>query len=112
LTPTERILRARVAAYTLHSRVDSREHTVPARTAAWERFEKQVDPEGKLSPAERARRADAARSAYFSQLAAKSVEARRIKARERRGDPIAKLDEARLALKSAQARSKAPKDAA
>src|SRR5438445_250164 len=59
LTPAERSLRARLAAYTLHSRVDGREHTEPARKAFLGRFALQVDPEGRLAPAERQRRAQA-----------------------------------------------------
>lgn len=59
LTPAERSLRGRLAAYTLHSQRDSRAHTEPAREAFLARFEKEVDPTGALSPEERARRADA-----------------------------------------------------
>jgi hypothetical protein len=40
------------------------------------RFEEQVDPKGKLSPAERARRAEQARKAHFAQLALRSSRAR------------------------------------
>lgn len=42
-----------------------------------ERFEKQVDPDGELDPAERARRAEHARKSYFAGLALKSAQARR-----------------------------------
>lgn len=45
------------------------------------RFETQVDPEGRLSPAERSRRAEHARKAHFKRLALKSAQARR-KSRE------------------------------
>jgi hypothetical protein len=45
------------------------------------RFERQVDPDGVLSPVERARRADNAKRAYFAELALKSSKAR---ARRRR----------------------------
>lgn len=77
LTPAERTLRARVAAHTLHSKVDSRAHTEPARAAAMARFEKEVDPLGVLTPQERARRAESAKRAYFAGLALKSSKARR-----------------------------------
>lgn len=40
-----------------------------------------MDPDGALSPAERARRAEHARSAYFKRLALRSAQSRR-KARE------------------------------
>jgi hypothetical protein len=41
------------------------------------RFERQVDPDGVLSPEERARRAGHARKAYFTRLALRSAQARR-----------------------------------
>lgn len=44
-----------------------------------DRFEKEVDPEGVLEPRERAIRAQFARRAYFTELAFKSVQSRRIK---------------------------------
>jgi hypothetical protein len=77
MTPGERTLRARMAAYILHSRYDSKELTAPARRAFNDRFEKQVDPDGTLPPAERQRRAEAAKKAYFARLALKSVKSRR-----------------------------------
>ena len=51
--------------------------TLKARQAFLNRFERQVDPEGTLAPAERALRAEHARKAYFLQLARKSAAARR-----------------------------------
>lgn len=77
LTPTERVLRARMAALTLHSRVDGREHTAPARRAFLDRFEREVDPACELPEPERRRRADLARRAYFTGLAFRSAKARR-----------------------------------
>lgn len=77
LTPSERTLRARMAAYVLHSRYDSRELTARARRAFDARFEAEVDPDHMLSPTERMRRAQAAKRAYFVGLALKSVRARR-----------------------------------
>ncbi len=59
---------------------DRAERTAPARRAALERFERQVDPLGTLDAAERARRAEHARKAYFLGLALKSAQARRKKA--------------------------------
>ena len=67
---------ARIAAYAMHSKHDSRETTAPARRAFMRRFERQVDPEGLLDPADRARRAEAAKSVYFRQLARKSAAVR------------------------------------
>ncbi len=80
LTPQQRSLRARLAAHSLHAQVaDPAAHTAPARRAFLDRFEREVDPDGRLSPEERARRAEHARKAYFSRLALASATARRRK---------------------------------
>lgn len=77
MTPAERVLRARLAAYTLHAKYDARETTAAARAAFMDRFEREVDPDGQLSVEERQRRAAAARKAYFTRLALRSAQARR-----------------------------------
>ena len=77
LTPEQRVLRARMAAYRLHATHDPRETTRKAREAFAGRFEREVDPDGVLPPAERARRAEATRRAYFTGLALRSSRARR-----------------------------------
>ena len=77
LTPAERSLWARAAAYRLHSLYDSKELTANARAAFQDRFAREVDPEGILPEVERHRRAECARKAYYSALAAKSAKARR-----------------------------------
>jgi hypothetical protein len=77
LTPIERTLRSRLAAQTLHSKYDSRELTANGRAAFLKRFEDQVDPNRELPEAERLRRAEHARKAYFTRLALKSAQARR-----------------------------------
>jgi len=80
LSPSERTLRSRHAAHTLHSRLtDPAAHTGPARRAFLDRFERQVDPQKALEPAERGRRAAHARKAYFTALALKSAKARRLR---------------------------------
>ena len=66
-----------MGAYALHATHDARETTKAARNAFMARFERQVDPDGRLPPAERHRRAEAAKKAYFSGLALKSANARR-----------------------------------
>jgi len=76
LTAEQRVLRSRMAAYRLHATHDPRETTKKARAAFANRFEREVDPEGVLAPAERARRAEAARRAYFTELALRSSRAR------------------------------------
>lgn len=76
LTPEQRTLRARLAAHALHSKVDSREHTRPAREAQFRRFEDEVDPERVLPEGERRKRAEHAQRAYMASLALKSSQAR------------------------------------
>jgi len=77
ISPTERSLRARLAAYAMHAQHDSRSTSAPGRAAFLARFEAEVDPAGQLDPAERRRRAEHARSAYFTRLALASAAARR-----------------------------------
>lgn len=77
MTPSERTLRARLAAYSLHSKVDSRRHTQAARDGFIRRFEDEVDPERILSEQERQKRAERALKAHMTRLALKSARARR-----------------------------------
>lgn len=79
LTPEQRVLRSRLGAYRLHATHDPRLTTRKAREAFAGRFERQVDPDGVLAPAERAQWAEAARRAYFIGLALRSSQARRRK---------------------------------
>jgi hypothetical protein len=72
-----RSLRARVGAYSLHSKYDSREITAPARRRFLQKFLDEVDPEQVLPEAERQRRAEHARKAYFARLALASAKTRR-----------------------------------
>lgn len=91
MTGEQRSLRARMAAHTSWANTsDPAARTEPARRAFDSRFEREVDPEGVLAPAERARRAESARRAYFHKLAYKSAASRRgpVKQRAvRAGDP-------------------------
>jgi len=73
MTPSERSIRARIGAYSLHAQ--GRTNTGPAREKFMERFLWEVDPGGMLSETERQRRAEAAKKAYFSRLALKSAQA-------------------------------------
>lgn len=68
---TTRKIRGRIGGHTTHSRHDSTMITRPAREAFLARFEREVDPEGKLSPAERQKRAKQALGAYMARLALK-----------------------------------------
>jgi hypothetical protein len=85
LTPGERGLRARIGAYAMHARNDARETTANGRAAFLARFERLADPEERLSPAERKRRAEQLRSAYFARLALASAKARRTRGSTAKG---------------------------
>lgn len=85
LTPAERSLRARLASHASWAKTpDPSARTAAARSKFLDRFERQVDPDGDLDPADRARRAEHARKAYMQSLALKSARARRAKARAAR----------------------------
>ena len=93
LTPSERSLRGQIAAHSSWAHTENRSaRTAPARQAMLGKFEQQVDPDGVLTPAERALRAENARKAYFSRLALKSAQSRR-RAKEAR-DEANLLDQA------------------
>ncbi len=78
LFPAERSLLARASAHTSWAHTKDRSaRTAPARAAMDRRFEREVDPEGTLSEAERKRRAEYARRAYFARLAHASAKARK-----------------------------------
>jgi hypothetical protein len=83
LTPSERVLRARMAAHISWAKTDDRSaRTAPARKAALARFEEQVDPDGRLSLTERTRRAEHAMRAHTTRLALRSAQIRRRQAPE------------------------------
>lgn len=69
LTAVQRSQRARVAALSRWSAADPVAGTAKARAVFLARFEREVDPEGVLSPGERARRAELAKRAYFQRMA-------------------------------------------
>lgn len=76
--PTRRQLVARLAAHESWARTPDRTaRTAPARDAFLAKFEDLVDPDHKLPPDERARRAVNARKAHFTRLALRSAQARR-----------------------------------
>jgi hypothetical protein len=72
-------MRARLAAHAMHAQHDARQTTANARAAFRMRFEHEVDPDGLLHPEERRRRAEHARSAYFTRLSLAAAKARRAK---------------------------------
>jgi hypothetical protein len=76
-TPAQRSLRGRTAVLQSWAQTeDWTTRTTPGRRAFDARFDRQVDPDGVLAPDIRAKRAKAARQAYFAQLALKSAQAR------------------------------------
>jgi hypothetical protein len=78
--PADRYLVASVAANTRWAHEPDRTGATSAARAAFDRrFLDQVDPDRKLSPAERERRAANARRAYFRRLALQSARARRLR---------------------------------
>jgi hypothetical protein len=80
LSPAERSMRARVAAYALHAQRDSRELTAKARSAAWQKYLDEVDPDGSLPEPERIRRAESLRKSRLLAASLKAAVARRRKA--------------------------------
>ena len=78
LTPAQRSLRGQIAVHESWAHTPDRAaRTAKARQAALDRFEREVDPNGELTPQERAKRAEHARKAYFARLALKSAQARK-----------------------------------
>jgi hypothetical protein len=76
LTPEQAHLRGKHAALIRWSREDPTEQAYRGQAGLMARFEKEVDPDGTLSPAERRRRAEAARRAHMALLSLKSSRAR------------------------------------
>lgn len=74
-------LAGRVGGYTKWANTSDRAAaTSPARKAFLDRFEREVDPEGKLPSGLRAERAEAARRAYFARLSLARWKSRKRKA--------------------------------
>jgi hypothetical protein len=76
MTPEQRTQRARAAALSRWANEDPTAQTLKLQAGIRAKFEREVDPEGKLAPAERARRAEAARKAHLARLALKSSRVR------------------------------------
>jgi hypothetical protein len=96
--PSTRVLAAQAAALTrwgkLGSAEDRREATQPARDKFRIRFEHEADPEGKLTPAERARAADQLQRAHMIRM---SLKAKAARARAKKNLDVAAEVEAELA---------------
>jgi hypothetical protein len=84
-TAAERSQIARIAANTRWAMEPDRSAaTQAARDGLMARFAREVDPEGRLAPEERARRVESLRKAHFQRLAMKGAKARREAAAARR----------------------------
>lgn len=67
-----------IGAYTQWAMESDRSaRTAAARAGMWRRFLNEVDPDGVLDPADRERRALAARKAFYARLTLLSIQARR-----------------------------------
>ncbi len=78
VTPALRTLRARMAAAERWGRTPDRvAATEPARRGLRAKFEREADPDGTLTPAERARRADHLMRAHMFRLSLAAAETRR-----------------------------------
>jgi len=79
LTAEQRSMRARIAANTRWSRESGKANAERASRGLRARFEREVDPDGTLPPAERDRRARAAYRAHMTRLAFASSKARAVR---------------------------------
>ncbi len=76
--PAHRALISSIGAHSSWAKTSDRAaRTAPARQAVFDKYEREVDPDGVLTPEERTTRAAHARRAYMLRLALKSAEARR-----------------------------------
>lgn len=70
-------MRASIAANARWSRITDRKAAMePAHRGLLQKFEREVDPTGLLSPAERARQAENARKAHYKRMALRSSQHR------------------------------------
>jgi hypothetical protein len=76
-TSQEMARRGKLGAWSRLAREDPVSMTEKARSAFLASFEREVDPDGVLPPAERSRRAEYARKSYYARLAAASARKRK-----------------------------------
>jgi hypothetical protein len=79
LGPSERKLRARIGAHTVHSTHDPAELTKSARETFLANFARRVDPDEVLTPEERRRRADHLLRAHMAKLSLMAAKGRRVR---------------------------------
>lgn len=86
-SPEARSLAGRAAVHASWANTSDRAaRTQPARDAALARFERQVDPDGRLPEHERRQRAEHARKAFLLQMSIKAAKARAAKKASRLAD--------------------------
>lgn len=84
-TPEERKLQAQLAVHASWANTKDRlARTAPARNTFRASFEAQVDPNGELTPQERAYRADHAYKAHMKRMSLLAAKKRRLEAQARR----------------------------
>jgi hypothetical protein len=66
----------RIGGLTTSARLGGTAMTAPARRGFWRRFEREVDPDDRLTPSERTKRASQLLRAHMLRLAKSSAEAR------------------------------------
>jgi hypothetical protein len=79
LSPERAALIGAIGGLTTSSRTDGHERTAKARQAAFARFLHDVDPDERLDPEERHRRARALEKAHLARMRLLSAESRRAK---------------------------------
>lgn len=80
MTPTERAMRAQIAAHTRWAHTGDRtQATAPARNGLRAKYERQADPDGTLPPEERARRTDHLLQAHYARMRLAKAKARRVR---------------------------------
>jgi hypothetical protein len=86
-TPEQRRLAARIGGISLHLYGDSDEIAARARHGLDEKFRREIDPEGVLTPAQLDKKLKLARRLHFTRLAKKSADARRKPPSDSRKNP-------------------------
>lgn len=77
MTPEQRTQHAKIAANTRWGKVvDRRAATAPATRAWHARFEQLADPDGVMTPEQRAKAAESLKRAHFQRMALKSAQVR------------------------------------
>lgn len=78
LTPEQRSQRARIAANTKWGKTADRTAATAPATRAWNaKFEQLADPDGRMTPEQRARAAESLKRAHFQRMAYRSAQVRR-----------------------------------